>query len=108
MAEKTEKFVTVPDPDRCPVTFVNHVIAAGHLNGVVNVTFSVALFSPNEQGTVDADMKVASRLRMDMGCAHQLHEQLGRILDQAKYAFDQVLATAIVSSAMPGKSGKSN
>lgn len=104
---KTE-FLVIPDPDNVPVVFASHVVAAGHLNGVVNLTLAVARFSPNAAGGVDPDLVVASRLRLDMGCTAQLYEQLGRILGQAE-AQAKVLASAVVAStAMPGKSGKSN
>jgi hypothetical protein len=103
---KKPEFVIIPDPHGVPVTFVNHVVAAGHAYGVVNLALAVARFSPNASGTVDPDLVMATRLRMDMGCAVQMHDQLGRIIAQA-HAQGLVLATtALTSSASPGKSGK--
>lgn len=106
--EPKPDFPVITDPDNVPVVFVNQVVAAGHLNGVVNLTLAVARFSPNPDGKVDPDLTVASRLRLDMGCAAQLYEQIGRILSQAQ-AQAQVLATTVLATtAGPGRSGKSN
>ncbi len=98
----------VPDPDNVPVTFVNQVFAAGALNGVVNLNLAVALFSPNVAGKIEADAKVACRLRMDMGCAQQMHTQLGRILAEAAAAAPGIASAVLATTAMPGPSGKSN
>ncbi len=108
MTEKTTKPepLRVTDPHLVPVTFVNQVVAAGHLNGVVNMTLAVARFSPTPEGAIDTDMITASRLRMDMGCAVQVRDQLDIIIGQAQAAMKQVLATAVLSTAAPGKSGK--
>ena len=108
----TTKKETAPDPLRVtdphliPVAFVNQVVAAGHLNGVVNMTLGVARFSPTPEGAIDTDMIVASRLRMDMACAMQMRDQLDRIIGQAETTMKQMLATAVLSTAAPGKSGK--
>ena len=102
-----ESFV-VPDPDNVPVTFVNQVSAIGQLNGVVNVLLTVARFSPNAGGGVDNDLIAASRLRMDMVCAGQLHAQLGRLLQQAESLGVSMASAIVASTAAPGKSGKSN
>ncbi len=96
----------ITDPHNVPVTFVNQVVAAGHLNGIVNMTLGVARFSPTEAGAIDTDMIVASRLRMDMACAMQLRDQLDRIIGQAEAVMKQALATAVLSTAAPGASGK--
>ena len=85
-ATKADKDITaapMPDPKRLPVTFVNTVAGAGFVNGVVNITFAVARFTP----TADAndtltDLEVASRLRMDLYCAQELHKTLGVIIEQ--------------------------
>ena len=108
MTDTKQDFPVVTDPHAVPVTFVNQVVAAGHLNGVVNLTLATARWSPTPKGEVDIDMVVASRLRMDLVCAVQMRDQLDRIIAQAEATVKQVLATALVSSAMPGKSGKSN
>lgn len=100
------EIVKVTDPYNAPVTFVNQIVAAGHLNGIVNMTLAVARFSPTPDGEIDTDMIVASRLRMDMSCAIQMRDQLSRIIGQAEVAMKQVLATAFVSTASVGKSGK--
>jgi hypothetical protein len=104
----TQKFVVIPDPDNVGITFANQVIAAGHHNGVVNMSFAVARFSPNAQGVVDPDFKVAARLRFDVAVAMQMHEHLTRILGQVQASVDQALATAAVSSTVVVSRGKSN
>lgn len=106
MSDKKEKFVSISDPDNVHVVFVNQVVAAGHLNSIVNMTLGVARFSPTPDGAIDTDMIVASRLRMDMACAMQMRDQLDRIIGQAEAAMKSVLATAVLSTAAPGKSGK--
>ena len=108
MAEVKHEFPIITDPHTVPVTFVNQVVAAGHLNGVVNLTLATARWSPKPDGKVDIDMVTASRLRMDLVCAVQLRAQLDRIIGEAEATVKQMLATAIVSTAAVGKSGKSN
>lgn len=109
MTDKTEQkteTVRITDPHNVPITFFNQVVAAGHFNGVVNLTLGAARFSPTEAGAIDTDMIVAARLRMDMAGAVQMRDQLDRIITQAEAAMRSVLATAVLSTAAPGKSGK--
>lgn len=80
---KEEATLPITDPYRTPATFVNQVVNSGHLNGVVNLTFATALFTPNEAG-IDPDLMITSRLRMDLACAQQLWMCLGKILDSPK------------------------
>lgn len=82
MTDKTEN-LPITDPFHVPTTFVNQVVGSGHLNGVVNVTFATAQFTPNSDNTVDPDLVISARLRMDMFCAQTLYEHLGKILAQA-------------------------
>lgn len=71
----------ITDPDNIGIVFVNEVGNVGFLNGVLNVTLTAARFTPD--GTqIAPDMVVASRLRMDLRCAQQLHELVGRIIDE--------------------------
>lgn len=86
MNHKPDAVLPVTDPHKTPTVFVNQVAGCGHLNGVVNVTFATAQFTPNKEGKIDPDLVITSRLRMDMACARQLHEQIGRILDQQNIA----------------------
>lgn len=72
----------LPDPQHVPVTFVNDVPGAGFVNGVVNITLSVARFSPMTNGETSVDFEIASRLRMDLHCAAMLHKALGLIIEQ--------------------------
>jgi hypothetical protein len=70
----------ITDPDNVPITFVNEVGNAGFLNGILNVTFTAARFTP--EGTqILPDMVIASRLRMDLQCAQQLHTMIGQIIE---------------------------
>lgn len=67
--------------DNVGVTFVNTVIGRGALNNVVNISFGVFNFTPNENGEVDIDSTVACRLRMDIACATQLRNVLNNLLE---------------------------
>ena len=71
----------VTDPHRVPITFVNQVVGAGHLNSVINITFAAALFTPTRNG-IEPDLVITSRLRMDMFCAEQLYAQLGSLIQK--------------------------
>jgi hypothetical protein len=75
--------MSISDPNTVPVTFVNQIASHGCINGVVNFTFATALFTPsNDNKTVDADLIVTCRLRMDLYCAMQLRRVLDRIIEQ--------------------------
>lgn len=83
MNDKTaEPSLTITDPYRPQSTFVNQLVGSGHLNGVVNCTFATANFTPNNNGGIDADLVITSRLRMDLFCAQQLYERLGAIISE--------------------------
>lgn len=67
--------------DSVGVTFVNTLIGRGIFNGVVNIQLGTLLFSPDEKGTsIDEDLVLSCRLRMDIICAKQLHMALGELL----------------------------
>lgn len=70
----------ITDPDNAPITFCNEVGNVGFLNGVLNITFTAARFTPDGTQIVP-DMVVASRLRMDLQCAMQLQNLLGQIIE---------------------------
>lgn len=108
MSDKKPDFITVTDPHNCPVTFASVVAASGHHNGVVNLTLAQARFTPSATGVVDPDFIVAARLRMDIACAMQLRDQLERIIGQVEAGAKQALATALVTTAAPGPSGKAS
>lgn len=81
----------VPTADNVGVTFVNLVLGRGTFNNVVNLTLGVCQFSPHQdpKDGVDMDIVVASRLRMDVECARDIHNSLGELLkayDDAKAA----------------------
>lgn len=72
----------IPEPHLVPVIFVNAVGGSGHCNGVANFTFVTAQFTPNDDGTWDADPIISSRLRMDLACVQQLRDACNTILEQ--------------------------
>ena len=73
-----------------PVTFVNTLAVRGFSNGNVNLAFSVAQFLPEDidgRVQVTAQEVIVSNLRMDLYCAQQVYEALGKILaDQTRPA----------------------
>lgn len=66
-----------------PIVFVNSLAVRGFLNGVINLAFNTAFFLPEE---VNGETKVTSQdvitanLRMDLYCAQQVYEALGKII----------------------------
>jgi hypothetical protein len=68
-----------------PVIFVNSLAVRGFGNGIVNLAFSTALFLPD---MVDGKVQVTSQevitanLRMDLYCAQQVYEALGKIIQE--------------------------
>jgi hypothetical protein len=84
MTDKPEP-LTITDPHNVPVTFVSELVGRGHLNGVVNLTFATARFTPDTlgpDGKIKADLVVTSRLRMDMYCVQALYLALGDIIQK--------------------------
>lgn len=68
------------ESDKIGVVFVNSVIGRGILNNVVNLSFGVYNFTPNEEnGKVDIDHTVACRLRMDTSCFKQLRDVINEL-----------------------------
>lgn len=63
------------------VTFVNTMTVSGFLNGLINLSFTTARFTANE-GKVDVDEYPSLYLRMDLACAQQVHEALGKLIEQ--------------------------
>lgn len=82
MTDEATKALPVTDPHRVPSVFVNELAGSGSLNGVVNLTFATAMFTPMSDGTVDPDLVITSRLRMDLYCAQQLLVTLTQIVEQ--------------------------
>jgi hypothetical protein len=76
--------------EKCPVTFVTGLAVRGFNNGNINLALSVAQFLPEEidgKVQVTAQEVIVANLRMDLFCAQQVHEALGKILeDQTKPA----------------------
>jgi hypothetical protein len=67
--------------DNVGVTFINTVLGAGRLNGVVNVQLGTALFSLVDEGKIDNDVVVSCRLRMDIQCATLLRNTLDSVIN---------------------------
>lgn len=67
--------------DNVGVTFVNTVVTRGIMHNVINLSFGVFNFTPNEQGEVELDPTVACRLRMDRVCAMQLRDTLNHLFE---------------------------
>jgi hypothetical protein len=65
--------LNISDPHRFLPVFVNQVAGSGHLNGVVNLTFATAQFTPTQSGKVDPDLTISCRRRMDLYCAQERH-----------------------------------
>lgn len=78
----TDKPKAPTDPYNIPVIFVNSVVGQGHLNSVANFTFATARWTPQDDGTVDPDMAISCRLRMDLLCVQQLRDACDTILQQ--------------------------
>lgn len=72
--------------DKSEVVFVNSVAVTGFANGVCNIAFSTARFTPSvdqsEKPIVAVDEYVSANLRMDLFCVQQLHDSLASILAQ--------------------------
>ena len=81
MTEDTDKPIslTITDPYEIPITFVNEVVGRGHLNGVINLTFATARFTPTA-GEIAPDLVITARLRMDMACLRQTYMVLGELI----------------------------
>lgn len=82
MNDKPDDLIVITDPHKVPSIFVNSVCGSGFLHHVVNLTFATAQFTPAPDGTIDPDLIVTARLRMDISCAQQLRDTLDRILQQ--------------------------
>lgn len=88
--------------DTVGVTFVNHCLAQGIYNGVINVTLGHYLFTPKDspEPKVDGDLVVACRLRLDLTAAEELYTALGNLLTQVKAeALAQAGASIATASA---------
>lgn len=77
----TDKKLITADDITVPVQFVNQLANAGFLNGVVNMCFSVARFTPDEDGEIDPNLVIVANLRMDLHCAQELRDALTKIID---------------------------
>ncbi len=82
MTEPADR-LTISDPHSVPVVFANYLSNSGVLNNVVNVTLATAQFTVRDDGTIDPDLIVCSRLRMDLVCARALYDALKQILEQS-------------------------
>jgi hypothetical protein len=90
--------LSITDPNTVPVTFINQIASHGCLNGVVNFTFATALFTPSgDNKTVDPDIIVTCRLRMDLYCAMQLRRVLDRIIEQNTKEPEKTVTAGLVN-----------
>ena len=79
--------------DQVGIVFANLVLGGGIYNGVVNVTLGAYAFDPNEDTQkIEPSPVVTARLRLDVGAARALRDQLTRVLDAAE---SQVIAEAL-------------
>ena len=78
----TDKQKAATDPHHVLPVFVNQLAGSGHLLGVANLTFATAQFTPRDDGTVDSDMVISCRLRMDLLGVQQLRDACDTILQQ--------------------------
>jgi len=81
MTEENDAALPISDVYKTPTVFTNQLVGSGHLNGVVNLTFATAQFTP-QNGNVLPDLVITARLRMDLFCAQQLYERLGAIIQE--------------------------
>ena len=102
MTESTKPALPISDPHHVAPTFVNDLVARGIFNGNVNLTFAAALFTPRPDGTVDPDLTIVARLRMDLRCAAGLYLALGDLLKQASPPVGQNAAESVDAAAAPG------
>jgi hypothetical protein len=72
--------------DKSQVVFVNAIEQAGFSNGIYNVSFSTARFTPNTDavGTKQLAMNpyISANLRMDLYVVQQLFDSLKGVLEQ--------------------------
>lgn len=73
------------------VVYVTSLAVSGFLNGIVNLGFSTAQFLPiphHDSATGETEVKVqaaevmTANLRFDLMVAQQVHDALGKMLDQ--------------------------
>lgn len=94
--------------DNVSVTFVNTVIGRGILNNVINLSFSVFNFTPNDDNSsVDIDPTVACRLRMDRVCATQLRDVLNDLLAAIEKSENEPAAPETITEGLLPKRAES-
>lgn len=90
--------------DDVGVVFVNTVVGRGVLNGIVNLSFGTLLFTPSDDGqSIDPDLVVSARLRMDKICAQQLYETLGDLLASIEKAEAEAVSPGTGEGVTLGK-----
>lgn len=69
-----------------PVIFVNSLAVRGFLNGIVNLALQTSKFLPetfeNGEVKVTSQEVITANLRMDLYCAQQVYEALGKIIQE--------------------------
>ena len=80
------KKIKVSDYQDVMPTFITQVVNSGILNGVVNVKFATARWTPNptpdDPGNVDPDLVITCDLRMDLYAAQQLRDVLDGLIEK--------------------------
>jgi hypothetical protein len=74
----------ITDPHNVRTEFANDIAGIGFLNGVVNVTFTQARWTPESLNATQfpIDSIVVGRVRFDLNVAQNLHHLLGQIIEQ--------------------------
>ncbi len=70
----------IPDPHSIVPIFVTQLASSGCLNGVVNLCFATALWTPSGE-KVEPDLVISCQLRMDLYAATQLRDRLSAIIE---------------------------
>ena len=69
-----------------PVIFVNSLAVRGFLNGIINLALKTSQFLPetfeNGEVKVTSQEVITANLRMDLYCAQQVYEALGKIIQE--------------------------
>lgn len=87
--------------------FVNSVVTYGVTNGVVNLDLATLLFNPGKEGpSVEAEMVISCRLRMDENCARQIVANLTQQIEHIERHRNSAAVTA--AAAQDGVGAKPN
>lgn len=68
--------------DSVGATFVNVVTNQGMYDGVFNINFATALFTPVGDDKIDTELVISCRLRMGKECLLQLKASVDALIDR--------------------------